>query len=94
MVCGRAAQRQRLIAWLQQNTTGGESIRAGVPADWRVGDKTGAGDYGTTNDLAVIWPKQGAPKILALYFTQPQPKAASNKAVLAAATQAVIAELN
>ena len=88
------AQRQRLIAWLQQNATGGESIRAGVPADWRVGDKTGAGDYGTTNDLAVIWPKQGAPKILALYFTQPQPKAASNKAVLAAATQAVIAELN
>nr|VXZ86273.1 Beta-lactamase CTX-M-4 precursor [Klebsiella pneumoniae] len=21
------------------------------------GDKTGSGDYGTTNDIAVIWPK-------------------------------------
>ena len=86
-------QRQRLIGWLKGNTTGGESIRAGVPAGWIVGDKTGAGDYGSTNDLAVIWPAQGKPKILAIYFTQPQQKAAHNKAVLAAATRAVIAEL-
>lgn len=87
-------QRQLLIHWLKQNTTGADSIRAGVPADWTVGDKTGSGDYGTTNDLAIIWPKQGQPKILALYFTQPQPKAANNKAVLAAATRAVIAEFH
>lgn len=86
-------QRQLLIRWLKQNTTGNESIRAGVPADWTVGDKTGAGDYGSTNDLAVIWPAQGKPKILAIYYTQQQQKAANNKAVLAAATRAVISEL-
>ena len=86
-------QRQLFNRWLQQNTTGDESIRAGVPAGWRTGDKTGSGDYGTTNDLAVIWPTTGQAKILALYFTQPQQKAANNKAVLAAAARAVIAEL-
>ena len=86
-------QRQLLISWLKQNTTGNESIRAGVPEGWIVGDKTGAGEYGSTNDLAVIWPPQGKPKILAIYFTQTQPKAPNNKAVLAAATRAAIAEL-
>lgn len=86
-------QREMFNRWLKQNTTGDESIRAGVPEGWVVGDKTGAGDYGTTNDLAVIWPPEGEPKILAIYFTQPQQKAAPNKAVLAAATRAVIAEL-
>lgn len=85
-------QREMFNRWLKQNTTGDESIRAGVPEGWIVGDKTGAGDYGTTNDLAVIWPPEGEPKILAIYFTQPQQKAPHNKAVLADATRAVIAE--
>jgi beta-lactamase class A len=46
----------QLRVWLQGNTTGAARIRAGVPADWQVGDKTGTGDYGTANDIALIWP--------------------------------------
>ena len=63
-------QRTLLQNWLKGNTTGGESIRAGVPAGWTVGDKTGSGGYGTTNDIAVLWPPSGAPLVLAVYFTQ------------------------
>ena len=44
--------REQLVAWLRANTTGGARLRAGVPADWRVGDKTGTGERGTTNDIA------------------------------------------
>ncbi|KGL39083.1 class A beta-lactamase [Listeria sp. SHR_NRA_18] len=42
---------------LIDNTTGDKLIRAGVPAGYTVGDKTGAGSYGTRNDIAVIYPK-------------------------------------
>ncbi|AQY52070.1 beta-lactamase 1 [Listeria weihenstephanensis FSL R9-0317] len=42
---------------LINNTTGGKLIRAGVPDGYVVGDKTGAGSYGTRNDIAVIYPK-------------------------------------
>lgn len=59
LVLGRAlSQRSRaqMTAWLLSNRTGGAKLRAGVPADWRVGDRTGAGDRGTMNDVAVIWP--------------------------------------
>lgn len=82
-------QRAQLVAWLKGNTTGGQSIRAGLPESWVVGDKTGGGDYGTTNDIAVIWPEGRAPLILVTYFTQPQQDAKGRKDVLAAAAKIV-----
>lgn len=88
-----APQCQQLADWLKGNTTGGESIRAGVPAAWTVGDKTGSGGYGTTNDAAVLWPPQGGPLVLAVYFTQTQKNAPARKDVLAAATRLVLAGL-
>lgn len=78
------SQRAQLITWMKGNTTGAQSIRAGVPAQWQVGDKTGGGDYGTTNDIAVIWPEHRPPYILVIYFTQPEKGAAPRKAILAA----------
>ncbi|WP_396369355.1 class A beta-lactamase, partial [Klebsiella pneumoniae] len=36
-----APQRQQFVDWLKGNTTGNHRIRAAVPADWAVGDKTG-----------------------------------------------------
>ncbi len=83
------------IGQLFRVTTFGEShglalgIQAGLPASWVVGDKTGSGGYGTTNDIAVIWPKDRAPLILVTYFTQPQPKAESRRDVLASAAKIV-----
>ncbi|MYM27637.1 class A beta-lactamase [Duganella sp. CY15W] len=64
-------QRKQLKDWMLGNTTGATRIRAGVPPGWPVADKTGAGDYGTVNDIAVIWPPGKAPIVLAVYLTQP-----------------------
>lgn len=82
-------QRAQLVEWMKGNTTGGASIRAGLPTTWIVGDKTGSGDYGTTNDIAVIWPANHAPLVLVTYFTQPQQNAEARKDVLAAAAKIV-----
>ncbi|GAB1425374.1 class A beta-lactamase BlaA [Thauera terpenica] len=93
LVFGQAlapAQREQLTTWLKGNTTGDESIRAGLPPGWIAGDKTGAGDYGTTNDVAALWPPTGAPLVLAIYFTQDKKDAKSRRDVLAAATRLVI----
>lgn len=83
------AQRAQLVEWLKGNTTGAQSIRAGLPETWTVGDKTGSGDYGTTNDIAVIWPQNHAPLILVTYFTQPEQAAKARKDVLASAARIV-----
>ncbi|QBR82928.1 class A beta-lactamase [Legionella israelensis] len=86
------SQRQLLISWLQQNTTGEARIRAGVPKGWIVGDKTGTGMYyGTTNDIAIIWPPKSAPIVLVVYFTNDHQKTAEKQeSVIAQATKLVI----
>lgn len=88
-----SAQRDQLVTWLRGNTTGAHRIRAGVPADWQVGDKTGTGDYGTANDLAILWPPGRAPVMLAVYFTQREPKAKARDDVIAAAARIVAGAL-
>ncbi|KAF0813499.1 Beta-lactamase OXY-1 [Andreprevotia sp. IGB-42] len=88
-----ATQREQLQAWLRGNTTGGKRILAGVPAGWAVGDKTGTGAYGTTNDIGVIWPASGAPIVLAVYYTQHGADAKPKDEVIAEATRIVVAAL-
>jgi beta-lactamase class A len=85
------ARRQKLTDLLIGNTTGGPYIRAGVPAGWKVGDKTGSGGYGTRNDIAVVWPPTGSPLIIAIQSDRGVPDAPSADALIAEATKAVIA---
>lgn len=84
-----AHPKEQLLDWLRGNTTGAARIRAGVPADWPVGDKTGTGSYGTVNDVAVLWPPQRAPIVLAVYTTQKTKDAKARNDVIASAARVV-----
>jgi beta-lactamase class A len=61
------ASRHQLEGWLRRNETGGPMIRAGVPQTWSVGDKTGRGANGATNDIAIMRPPNRAPILLGIY---------------------------
>lgn len=65
----RASSRALLTKWLVGDKTGVKRLRAGVPGNWREGDKTGSGDRGTTNDVAIFWPPQRKPVLVAGYLT-------------------------
>lgn len=62
-----ADKKTMLIDWLARSTTGATRIRAGFPAEWKVVDKTGSGDYGRANDVAVVWSPGGAAHVVAVY---------------------------
>lgn len=62
--------RAQLTQWLVTNEVGGPLLRAGIPADWRIGDRTGAGGNGTRGIVAVIWPPNRPPLVAAIYITQ------------------------
>ena len=64
-----AGSRAQLTRWLVDNEVGGPLLRAGIPADWRIGDRTGAGGHGTRGVVAVLWPPHRAPLIAAVYIT-------------------------
>ncbi|MBI3438272.1 MAG: class A beta-lactamase [Proteobacteria bacterium] len=65
--------RVKLTGWLVGNQTGGARLRAGLPADWRVGDKTGAsdGDHNATTDVAICWSAPAsAPIVIACFLSE------------------------
>jgi beta-lactamase class A len=59
-------KRAMLTDWMAHTTTGAKRIRAGFPPDWKVADKTGTGDYGRANDIAVTWSPSALPHIVAV----------------------------
>jgi beta-lactamase class A len=60
--------RTRLLGWMAANTTGATTLKAGLPPDWKVGDKTGRNpEPGFIIDLAIITPPRRKPILAAVY---------------------------
>ena len=85
------ASRELLIGWLVGCKTGDARLRAGLPGNWRIGDKTGSGEHGTRNDVAVAWPPGRAPVVITAYLTQMTADDNSRNAIFAAIGKAVAA---
>lgn len=86
-------ERAQLKSWLVANTTGDSRIRAGLPGDWVVGDKTGSPAYGSALDVAIAWPPGRAPLVLAVLTTKSEQHAEPDNALVAAATRAAVEKL-
>ena len=82
--------RARLRRWLIASRTGDTALRAGVPAGWTVGDKTGSGERGTRNDVGVIWPPERAPVVVSVYLTEAKVPVEQRNAAIAAVAKAVV----
>lgn len=83
------AQRERVQAWMRGCRTGDTRLRAGVPGDWVVANKTGAGGNGTNNDVGVLWPQRGAPVVVAAYLTGSPASREAQNALLADAARLI-----
>ena len=65
-----ARSQQQLAAWMIQDQVASALFRKHLPKDWKIGDKTGAGGYGSRSIIAVIWPPKRKPILTALYITE------------------------
>lgn len=84
-------RRAALVDMLARNTTGDNTIRAGVPDGWIVGDKTGSANYGTRNDIALLWPREGAaPIVVAIMSNRAQEDAERRDGLIAGAARVVV----
>ncbi|HEY5205083.1 MAG TPA: class A beta-lactamase [Roseiarcus sp.] len=64
------SSRRQLQTWLINDKVGDKRLRAGLPSSWRIGDKTGTGERGSTNAVAIIWQPGRAPLIATVYYTE------------------------
>lgn len=78
-----ARSRAQLTQWLRGTRTNTARLAAQMPADWRVGSKTGTGGHGTTNDVGIYWPAGHAPLVVAAFLTESAASLQTREAALA-----------
>ncbi|WP_459550163.1 class A beta-lactamase [Nocardia sp. X0981] len=86
-------ERAQLSSWLVAVATGADRIRAGLPADWTVGHKTGTPAYGCALDVAVAWPPGRAPLVIAVLTARSEQDAEPDNALVAAAARTAVEAL-
>ncbi|HEY8194000.1 MAG TPA: class A beta-lactamase [Hyphomicrobium sp.] len=95
MLVGEAltkTSRETLMSWLNNCKTATKRIPAGLPSNWKSGDKTGSGANGTANDIAVIQRPGKAPILVAAYFTGSSASPEQRDSVLADVGRIVAAQ--
>ena len=80
-------KRDLLIDWMTGNATGDPLIRAGAPDGWEVVDKSGSANYGTRNDIAIVWPTEGEPIVIAIMSRQEKEDAEYQNELVAKASE-------
>jgi beta-lactamase class A len=86
-------ERARLKSWLVAAKTGDARIRAGLPAGWTVGDKTGSPAYGGALDVAIAWPPGRAPLVIAVLSAKSEQNAEADNPLVAEAARAAVGAL-
>lgn len=84
------SSRQTLTGWLVHNEVGDPLLRASLPNDWRIGDRTGAAEHGTRGIVAIIWPPERVPVVAAIYITQTEASMEERNAAIAAIGRALV----
>jgi beta-lactamase class A len=86
LVLGKAlspGSRERLAGWMVDCKTGDNRLRGGLPKDWKIGDKTGNNGKDASGDIAVAWPKPGAPVLICAYTQGGSPTAPQLEGIFA-----------
>lgn len=78
------ASRDLLVGWMVACQTGTKKLRAGMPGDWRIGDKTGNNGADAAGDLAVAWIPGGSPIVVTAYVQGGRPTPGQQDDVFAA----------
>ena len=77
------ASRKHLTRWMLNCQTGAERLRGGLPASWRIADKTGNNGKDAAGDIALAWDAQQRPHLICAYVQGGSPADEDIRAVFA-----------
>ncbi|WP_299259250.1 class A beta-lactamase [uncultured Kushneria sp.] len=66
------SSRHQLAAWMIEGKTGDARLRAGMPASWLIGEKTGTNSVGNAADIGIAWPSDRGAVIAVAYVCLPE----------------------
>jgi beta-lactamase class A len=82
LILGRVlsvGSRKQLREWMIGCQTGADRLRAGLPAEWVVADKTGNNGADAAGDIAVAWPQPDEAIVICIYTRGGWPTASQLK---------------
>jgi len=82
------ASRRLLTAWLLGCQTGADRLRAGLPKNWVIGDKTGNNGKDAAGDIAIAWKQPNTPILVSVYTQGGTPTQAQLKTLFTQIGQA------
>lgn len=86
LVLGNAlspTSRHQLAAWMIEGKMGDARLRAGMPADWLISEKTGTNSVGNAADIGIAWPSDRGAVIAIAYVYLPKADKAQRDQVIA-----------
>jgi len=83
----------QLQQWMIDDQVAGALIRAHVPDDWQIGDKSGAGGHGSRGIIAFLRAPDGETYLAAIYLTESQANFSRRNEVIADIGRAMIARI-
>jgi beta-lactamase class A len=89
-----ASSREQLTRWMLGCKTGDNRLRAGLPKNWRIGDKTGNNGKDSSGDIAMSWSTRGDPVVICAYTRGGAPTSSQVNEVFAQIGQYVGAHLS
>ena len=85
--------RALLKGWMLDNQTSDARFRAALPRGWSLADKTGAGDYGTLNDVGIAFDPAGDPVLISALSRKDQATAKADDQLMAEVAELALDEL-
>lgn len=85
-----STSKKQLTNWMLNDKVADQLIRAALPKGWRIADKSGAGGYGSRSIIAVIWPPERKPIIVAIFMTENTAQFALRNAAIAEIGAAIV----
>lgn len=86
--------RKQLADWMIADRVGDALLRARLPKQWAIGDKTGAGGHGSRSIIAVIWPPRRPPVFVSVYITETEASFEERNAAMAEIGRALATALS
>lgn len=78
----KPTSREQLKQWMRDDKVAGPLLRASLPDDWQIADKTGSGGHGSRGIVAAVWPPGRGAVVVAIYLADtPAPIEARNAAI-------------
>ena len=90
----KASSRELSKTWLLTNTTSEKRFKAGLPAGWRVADKTGTSQTGNVNDVGLLYTPDNGAIVIAAFVSESNKSTEVVESALAEVAKLVAAELD